>query len=310
MLSPHVPTLDSLDLLVAIGRTGSLSRAGAERGISQAAVSMRVKTVEAQVGVTLVERGPSGSRLTPAGSLLADWAGEVLAAAERLETGIEALRARRGERLRVAASLTVAEHLLPAWLTRFRSSHPGTAVSLTVVNSATVLDLVLNRQAGLGFIESPHLPAGVNARPVGSDTLVLICAPTAGLARRRRRPVTADELAALPLVEREAGSGTRAWLDAALAPAVPDLDRPLPLLEVSSTTALRAAVIAGVGPAVVSSLAVHDDIVTHRVAEVPTTGLDLRRDFRAIWPRGTTLLGPQRDLLSIVAGSPRRGTHP
>lgn len=295
-----MPTLDSLELLIAVGRTGSLSRAGADRGISQSAVSMRVKAIEGQIGVTLVERGPSGSRLTPAGTLLADWGGDVMAAAERLDAGIEALRDRRGKHLRVAASLTIAEHLMPAWLSRLRTSHPSIAVSLTAVNSATVAELVLNQQAELGFIESPHLPAGLTARRVGIDTLVLVCAPTTPLARRRRRPVTADELANLSLVEREAGSGTRAWLDATLAQTISSLERPNPLLEVSSTTALRAAVIDGVGPAVISSLAVRDDLAANRLIDIPTAVIDLRRELRAIWRRGATLLDTRRELLTIA----------
>jgi len=131
---------------------------------------------------------------------------------------------------------------MPAWLTSFRTSRPATAVSLTTVNSATVAELVLNQQAELGFVESPRLPAGLNARTVGTDTLLLVTAASSPLTRRRRRAFTADELAGLPLVEREAGSGTRAWLDAVLARTTDALPRPTPLLEVSSTTALRAAV--------------------------------------------------------------------
>ncbi len=300
MLSALVPTLDSLELLVAIGRTGSLARAGAERGISQAAVSMRLKGVEAQVGVRLVERGPAGSRLTSAGALVADWAEEVLRAASALDAAITALRDPRGTQLRIASSLTIAEHLLPGWLTSLRASKPGTTVSLAAVNSAAVAELLLTGQAELGFIEGPTIPAGLSARAIGTDTLLLVCAPGSSLARRLRRPVGAGELAELALVERESGSGTRASLDAALAQVLPTLSRPTPLLEVSSTTALRAAVTAGVGPAVISSLAVADDLAQRRLIAVPVAEVDLRRVLRAAWRRGTTQLTTARDLLAIA----------
>jgi len=107
----------------------------------------------------------------------------------------------------------------------------------------------------------------------------------------------------MALVEREAGSGTRAALDAALRTQPP---RPTPLLEVSSTTALRAAVIAGVGPAVTSSLAVGDDVTDGRLVVVPVSDVDLRRRLRAVWVRGSTLLHAGRDLLAIAGRAPTR----
>jgi DNA-binding transcriptional LysR family regulator len=305
MLSSYVPGLDALELLVGVSRTGSLSRAGAERGISQPAASMRIKSIETQVGVRLVERGPSGSRLTPAGSLLAEWATDVLQAAGRLDVGITSLRETRSTHLRIASSLTIAEQLLPGWLTALRAWRPATAVSLAAVNSTSVADLVLTGQAELGFVEGPRIPRGLTTRTVGVDTLLLVCAPASPLARRAGRPLTADELAVLPLVEREAGSGTRASLDAALTAVVTPLLRPTPLLEVSSTTAIRAAVTAGVGPAVVSSLTVQDDLAGRQLIQIPIDGIDLSRHLRAVWLRHTTLRDCGRDLMSMAVQNPK-----
>lgn len=87
MLSQRVPDLDSLELLIAVGSTGSLGRAGQARGLSQQAVT-RIQRMEQLVGVALVERTARGSSLTGAGALLADWAREVLAAAAVLDAGI------------------------------------------------------------------------------------------------------------------------------------------------------------------------------------------------------------------------------
>ena len=116
MVSPHVPALDSLELLAQVASTGSLGRAAAAHGISQPAVSARIRGMEAQVGFALIQRSARGSTLTPAGALLTDWARDVLGAAEVMDAGISSLRAGRAARLQVAASMTVAEHLL---------AHPG-----------------------------------------------------------------------------------------------------------------------------------------------------------------------------------------
>lgn len=296
MLSPRVPDLAGLELLVAVATTGSLGRAAVQRGVSQPAVSAHVRRLEQLVGLPLVRRAHRGSTLTPAGALLVDWGRDVLAAAAVLDAGISSLRGERDGRLQVAASLTVAEHLLPRWLVRLTGDHPGIRVGLAAVNSAEVARLVLAGQAQLGFVEGPDLPAGLAGEVVARDRLVVVVPPDHRWARRRA-PLAAAELAATPLVQREQGSGTRTASSAALGGAA------TPLLELSSTSAVRAAVLAGAGPAVVSNLAVADDLAAGRLVSVRVAGVDLARALRAVWPAGPVPAGPARDLLAIA----RRG---
>lgn len=294
-LSQHVPDLDSLELLIAVAATGSLGQAAKARRISQPAVSARVQRMEALVGFPLIERSTRGSRLSPRGALLADWARDVLTAAEVLDAGITALRADQVGRLRVAASLTVAEHLLPRWLVQLASEHPSTVVQLAAVNSSEVARQVLASEADLGFVEGPSLPPGLHGKVVGRDRLLLVV-PVDHPWTRRRKAITAADLLTTRLVHREPTSGTRAALEAAL-------DGPLatPLLELSSTSAVRSAVAAGAGPAVLSSLAVRDDLAAKRLVEVAVPGLDLTRSLYAVWPTGQRPTGPARDLLAVAA---------
>lgn len=125
-LSPHVPELGALDLLLAVARHGSVGRAAVELGISQPAASARIKGMEQQIGVALLDRSPRGSRPTEAGLLVIEWARQVVEAAQALDAGIDALRERRDARLRVVASLTVAEYLMPGWLMALHAARPGT----------------------------------------------------------------------------------------------------------------------------------------------------------------------------------------
>ncbi|KNB49732.1 LysR family transcriptional regulator [Streptomyces caatingaensis] len=289
----RVPDLGSLELLLAVARLGSLGRAARELGITQPAASGRLRAMERLLGVALVERSPRGSRLTPAGVLVTDWARRVVEAAEAFDAGVQALRGRRDSRLRVAASMTIAEYLLPGWLIALRSGRPDTAVSLFAGNTAAVAERVLAGAADLGFVEGPEVPAGLDGAVIGRDRLVVVAAPAHPWARRRE-PVGADELAATPLVLRERGSGTRAVLDAALpSPA-------RPLLELASTTAVKAAVVSGAGPSVLSELAVGEELAGRRLVEIPLRGVPLRRDLRAVWPRGHRPAGPARDLLTLT----------
>jgi DNA-binding transcriptional LysR family regulator len=292
----RVPDLDSLRLLLEIDETGSLGRAGVVHGISQPAVSARVRSMEAVVGFPLVERGARGSTLTPAGVLVAGWARDVLTAAGTLAVGAASLRGHRESQLRVAASMTVAEHLLPGWLVRLAAQNPDASTGLVAMNSAQVAETVLGGRADLGFVEGPGIPPGLDATTIGHDHLAVVVPPTHPWARPGRT-VDAAELAATRLVAREPTSGTRTTAEAALAPhATPAA----PLLELSTSGAVLAAVAAGAGPAILSELAIGDNVAAHRVVRVSTRGVDFRRPLRAVWPHGQRPSRLGRDLLTIA----------
>ncbi|MDX2922918.1 LysR substrate-binding domain-containing protein, partial [Streptomyces sp. NE06-03C] len=114
---------------------------------------------------------------------------------------------------------------------------------------------------------------------------------------RRRTPLLPGELAATPLILREHGSGTRQVLDAALA-GHGGLAQPL--LELSSTTAVKGAAESGAGPCVLSELALGEELSSRRLVKVPVAGVRLRRQLRAVWPGGHRPTGPARDLLSLT----------
>ena len=300
MLSGRVPALDALVVLLAVAEHGSLGAAARAVGVTQSTVSARVQGMERQVGFALVERGPRGSRLTPAGAALAEQAQAVVDAAVALDAGIGALRTDARARLRVAASQTLAELLLPHWLAVLAAEHPDAAVSLVSVNSAQAARLVLDRDADLGFVEGPRIPAGLGSRVVARDRLVVVVPPAHPWARRAR-PLRAEELAATRLVQREDTSGTRAALEAALAAHGPLAD---PVLVLSTASAVRSAVAAGAGPAVLSSRAVATDVAAGRLREVAVADVDLTRSLRAVWPRGQQPVGIARDLLAIASRRP------
>ncbi|MFI5964242.1 LysR family transcriptional regulator [Streptomyces asoensis] len=291
----RVPDLGALELLLAVARLGSLGAAARELGITQPAASSRVRSMERQLGVALVDRSPRGSRLTDAGALVTDWAGRIVEAARAFDAGAQALRVRRDSRLRVAASMTIAEYLLPGWLLALRAGRPDTAVSLLAGNSTAVAERLLAGEADLGFVEGLTVPPGLDSAVIAHDHLIVVVAPAHPWARRRRS-LPASELASTPLILREKGSGTRQVLDTALG----GLARPL--IELSSTTAVKAAAVSGAGPAVLSELAVGEELALRRLVQVPVEGVALARDLRAVWPTGHRPAGPARELLSLTRG--------
>jgi DNA-binding transcriptional LysR family regulator len=296
-MTRRLPDLEALELLVAVAETGSLGQAAARQRISQPSASARMHTLERRLGVRLLVRSPSGSRLTSAGLVVTDWARTVLEQAYALVEGTAALRARQDGRLRVTASLTIAEHLLPGWLLTLRGLDPGMHVELNVANSAHVIERIRGGEADLGFIEGRGAPRDVHSRAVARDRLVVVVAPGHAWSRKRR-PLRPVELAATPLLLREAGSGTRETLEAALAPYGGVAE---PALELGATAPLRRAAMSGTDPAVLSVLAVADDVAAGRLVEIPAE-LDLDRVLHAVWPRDRDLPDAARHLLRVARG--------
>ncbi len=301
-----MPELAAFEVLLSVARTGSLNATAAEFGLTQQAISARVSALEARTGVKLLVRSVHGSTLTPGGAVVVEWADRLLQVAAEVDAGIAALREDRRRRLRISASLTVAEQLLPGWLVSLRlaaTAHGTTPpdIVLTATNSDTVLEHVLGATAELGFVEGPRLPRAVRSRVVGHDVLTLVVAPDHPWARRAR-PVPAATLAATPLVAREPGSGTRDALRSALVAALgADAVIAAPVLELSTAAGVRQAVRAGAGPAVLSELAVADDVAAGRLRAVPIAEVDLRRTLRAVWVGARTPPpGAARDLLAHI----------
>lgn len=261
------PHPDALRLLVAVETSGSIGGAADMLGISQQTASNRIAALERAYRETLVIRSAQGSTLTDAGTVVARRGREVLRALDGARAELDLLRGESTAAITVAASLTIAEHLVPGWLLRARAA--GVA-SPTVIaaNSRSVAELVRRGGADVGFIESTDRPDDLIVTHLTDDELVVVTAPDDAWARRTTA-LTWRELAGRAGVVRESGSGTRRSLDDLLRSrgivAAP------PIAELATTAAVRTAVASGLGPAVLSRLAVADDLRLGRLALVPVT---------------------------------------
>lgn len=303
-LSPHLPDLTALSLLADVARFGSIGAAARSQGMSQQAASERLRALEAQVGFTVLHRSARGSTMTASGTVLVEWGSRLLDVAEELDGAIASLRSDLRRELHVAASMTIAEHLVPRWLVqlRDRQTREGalpTAVSLQATNSRQVVTAVKDGTADLGFVEGTEVPDDLGTQAVGSDELLLVVA-AGGPLSRVRKALTPGQVADLSLTSREVGSGTREVLERALA--AHGLTMADPAVELTTSTAVRASVRAGGAPAFLSSLVVEPDIASGHLVTVPTDGLALRRTFRAVWAgTGIPPSGPVRELLGLAS---------
>lgn len=287
--------LQALRLLVHLEETGSLGAAGRRLGISQPAASTALRAFETRWQLTVAERSARGTRLTADGTTVAAWARDLLHQVDTVRGALTALGSQRnqeGQDLPIAASLTIAEFMLPRWIGELRATLPGIHPRVQVVNSDAVDSLVRSGDCALGFVETTVVATDVARRVVGSDRLAMVV-PANHPWARRSTPLHRAQLLEAEFVVREEGSGTRDTFERALAA------QPKVSMVATSTTAMVGAVQAGMGPAVVTPYAVRPALETGELVEVAHE-LDLERPLTAIWRKDRALEPAAAALLRIA----------
>ncbi|MGD8791469.1 MAG: selenium metabolism-associated LysR family transcriptional regulator [Anaerolineae bacterium] len=270
--------LEYLHTLISVVEHGSLSAAARAKRISQPAVTKQIQRLEAEIGVTLLVRGPRRrAELTPAGEHVLAFARETLARYQALEEELAVLKEIGSGTLVVAASTIPGEYLLPALLAAFRREYPHIQVEMMVSDTDGVADRLLDRRADVGMVGSPVDRPDLRLERLVRDEIVLVIPSRHDFAGRRR--VTADDLRGQSLILREEGSGTRHSVEAALATAGLSLPRENVVLTLGSTQAVLQAVEQGLGVGFVSARAAGPAQSAGRVAWTRLDGVDLGRDL-------------------------------
>lgn len=291
-----LPNLHTLALFVAVVEEGSLSAAARKLGAHQPNASRSIAQLEREIGVPLLQRSTSGATPTDAGREYAKRAKHLVAAAEQFATWAGALASGTPTTVRVGASMTVSEFLLPFWLTALATIDSRIRVETHVGNSAWVMDQVKSGALDVGLVETLRLPEWGHSGRIGTDELVAVIAPHHPWAERRDR-LSLSELASTPLASREAGSGTREALADLVAQHLPGVTLAEPAHVLSSNSAVRIAVATGAAPAVLSELAVQAQLDSGQLLKVPLER-PLIRPLTAIW-RGR-LSDPARALVNVA----------
>lgn len=247
------PDLGELEALIVALRAGSIGEAARRLGVSQPALSKRLRQLEAVCGTRLLERSSTGVVATPAGARLATAALRVVDEISQLDEVLEELRGQSAP-VRIASSPVVAESLLPELLAAARDGLTGLPIELTAANSAVVRRLVETGAADLGIAASDE--GGDPGAPVLASDEVVVALPP-GHEWIGRPSLALADLTATPLVTRDPRSHARAVFDRALDER--GLHATAPLAELGSTSAAVAAALETGSPAVLSRLALGSD---------------------------------------------------
>lgn len=226
-------------IFVEVCRFLNFSQAAEALNTTQPAVSLAVKELESHYGVAPFERMNRRVYLTPAGEALLATAQDVLRGFQEAE---ETLGQGRPLALRVGANVSFGEAGLAQVLGRFRQEHPQVRLRALVANSDKIQSLLAENQLDVGIVDGLGVSERLRAQPLYQEDLVLAAAPG-----RFPAPATVEELAALPLLLREPGSGLRSSVDRVFSQQGL---APQPLLESTSTAALAQAAKAGLGVAI------------------------------------------------------------
>jgi DNA-binding transcriptional LysR family regulator len=299
--------LHHLAVFHAIAESGSIRAAAASLHISEPAVSRQLRQLEARHGTTLFDRLPRGMRLTAEGEVLAGYARRIFALERQAETALAELRDLEAGHLAVGASTTIGNYLLPELLAAYSDAHPGVQVRLEVGNTEQIQAQLLQGELDVGLTEGFADSRDLRVQSFLSDELVVVAAPH--FAEPGAVPGSLEGMAALPWVMREPGSGTRAVLERTLAEYGLE---PRSVLALASTEAIKRAVAAGAGIAVVSGLTVASELERGELAELRMPPFPLCRPLHLLRARHGAPSRAAAVFLERLSqlGGPRSDEHP
>jgi LysR family transcriptional regulator, transcriptional activator of the cysJI operon len=292
---PETPVLYYLHTFQTVAHEQSFTRAGHRLNLSQPAVSAHIRALEQYYGAKLFETRQRRTCLTAAGKALLAYTNRVFHLLDEADQVVDATRAGQRGVLRFGASTTLGNYLLPRVLGGYARAHPEVTLETVIGTSADVLGWVKSEAAQFGLVEAPLRDADIVAEAIGDDELILAAAATHRLARVG--PMRPNSLAQIPILRREATSGTQQLVDVELTRSGANSPTQMVL---GSTEALKQAVIQGVGVAWLPQLAVVDEVANGELSRVAVDGLAICRTFSLIHLRGARLSAAAEALVEDV----------
>lgn len=293
-------TLRQLQIFQAVARHGTTSAAARSIALSQSATSASLNELEQALGALLFDRAGRRLLLNDAGRALLPAALALLDGAHEVESRFLAEGSGDGTDLVLGASTTIGNYLLPRAFARYRDAHPAARLTLNIANSRDVVTAAQTFAVDLGFIEGPCHMADVTVRPWLEDELLIVAAPAHPLTHAAADGlITAKQLTAALWLLREPGSGTRAAVEQALTPYLPNLPATMIL---GSSEAIKHAVAEGLGLGCLSRAVVADLLAAGRLVALATRLPRLRRRFSIIHHRNKAFSPSLRSFLTYCEG--------
>jgi DNA-binding transcriptional LysR family regulator len=257
--------------------TKSFSRAAQAKHMTQSAMSRLVKSLEEELGVTLLHRKGKVVLPTPEGKLLYEHAKKILEDYSRLEQDIGSATRTAKDALRLGASRTPAVHLLPQALYDFSKTHPNVRIELSVCKSSSVLRDLRDGKIDIGIVEGALRTDEVSGEIVAEDEIVIIASENHPLTRKKT--VTIQDLTTEQFILPDPGSGTRELADGFFRDAEIDARKIRVRMTIGSPEMIVQMVRAGLGIAFASKWSVFTAVKDGTVKLVKAPGKKMKRHF-------------------------------
>ncbi|GAA3928359.1 LysR family transcriptional regulator [Hymenobacter algoricola] len=287
------------EIFLEVARQLSFTKASQALFVSQSAVSKQVKALEEYYKTGLFERLGNSVILTAAGELLYQ---KLLLATQlqhELHQEFTTLSPTFSPQVHmvIGASTTISLYVIPPILSAYLSKFPNTQLTLKNRNSENILKALLDHEIDLGIIEGIHKVSNVTYTPLLTDEVVAVCSARNPLKRKELR---AHDLLEVPVALREAGSGTLAVLEEALAEKHIKLtDLPVKV-RLGGTEALKNFVRVDTCLAFLPRQAVMKELASGELVEVPLRDLNLVRHFEFVQRKGTENNMPYREFVQFA----------
>lgn len=292
-----------LKIFSAITRLQSFSKAAKLLHMSQPAVSTHIKNLEEYYQGQLFERTPHGVTLTKAGQVFYAYAQRILELQDEMEQQLEIVLQRESNQIIVGASTTIGNVSLPCSIYLFKEEYPEVNIRLDIANAEEVLRKVMADEVDIGVVEGYTESPEINAIPVISDELVLIVPPNHPAVGGM---VSLEDFRKQPMILREDGSGTRKVLSEGLAChgyTVNDLNV---ITEMTTINAIKSAVEAGLGGAVVPRLAVRKEAYLGTLKVLSISGLEMPLTFNIVYPANRSLSTKTKQFMNFLTNPEER----
>jgi DNA-binding transcriptional LysR family regulator len=290
-------TMQQLEVLVNLVDENSFSRAGSRMGLTQPSISKHIKNLEIFIDAPIIDRAQNGISLTAEGRILYDYARKILRLRDEAKFKIESSSDSGQSHIFIGASSIPATYILPVIIGKYLKNNPACVIHIHSGDSRDVTEMIYDGRVEIGFIGKPVNDRKLLVEPVWNDSLVLILPQNHPSANADS--VSFQELVNIGLVGREEGSGTRSIITNALNSAFPGIKLNI-LCEMGSSEAVKEAVVAGLGAAIISVHAVKREIASGIIKAIPIEDLSIVRRFFMLYRKDFRPLTRHRGFMEFV----------
>lgn len=271
-----------LKVFLTAARTLNFTKCAEQLYISQPAVSKNISELEKHYGVKLFTRRGSSLELTDAGRVLEQWSERITSLYFQLEHEMSLLGEFTHGELRIGASTTIAQYVLPSLIAKFTHCYPDIKISMISDNSERIEHALFAHEIDLGFVENISRRGGLHYEHFADDNLVVV----SGSKGKINGKISIEEFRNQQFVLREKGSGTLELISRRLSAAGVSISGLNAVAFLGSSEAIKSYVESSDALAIISIAAVRKEISTGHLRVIEVEGLDFEREFASVSCQG------------------------